>query len=272
MSAACPPHPACFLFLVDQSGSMADRLSGSKESKAKLVASWLNHELSSLTMRAVSVDRVKDWCYIGVVGYGASVRSAFEGNLAGKYLVKTSEAAESPARVVPRMRRELGPDGQLVDMPFHVPIWIEPRSDGGTPMVAALETAEKILSEWVERNPLSFPPIVVNITDGQAADGDPFPVMERIRQIRTQDGSVLFFNTYLSDLVKLPIEWAASEQDLPGPYTRQLFRASSPLPDTLQEWLKVWGSPAPASGSLVLVITVASCRHSSWQWSAGAGT
>jgi Mg-chelatase subunit ChlD len=63
--------------------------------------------------------------------------------------------------------------GGLVDQTVKFPIWFDPVANGGTPMCAALGRATTILQGWLAQHPDCFPPIVINITDGEATDGDP---------------------------------------------------------------------------------------------------
>lgn len=61
--------PTAFLFVVDQSGSMADRMSSGK-SKAEFVSDALNRTLMNLIGRCTKSEGVRDYFEIGVIGYG----------------------------------------------------------------------------------------------------------------------------------------------------------------------------------------------------------
>jgi len=63
--------------------------------------------------------------------------------------------------------------GGLVEQKIRFPIWFDPVANGGTPMCQALMRAQDILRTWFAQHPGCFPPIVINITDGEATDGDP---------------------------------------------------------------------------------------------------
>ncbi len=93
-------NPTCFVFLLDQSGSMADQF-GSEHSqrKADFVADVVNRTLHDLVIRCTKTEEVRNYYYISIIGYGSSVGPAFSGNLAGKALVPVSEVAELPARI-----------------------------------------------------------------------------------------------------------------------------------------------------------------------------
>ena len=63
--------PTAFLFLVDQSGSMSDKMAGEK-TKAQFVADVLNRTLMNLVTRCAKSEGVRNYFDIGVLGYGGS--------------------------------------------------------------------------------------------------------------------------------------------------------------------------------------------------------
>jgi hypothetical protein len=102
-----------------------------------------------------------------------------------------------------------------------------------TPMCEAIAIAGSHVFEWTRAHPESFPPIIINITDGFVTDS-PFDGAsldewaERLTGIGTQDGQALLFNIFLApepNLVMLP----ATDAGLPSPGP-DLFRISSVLP------------------------------------------
>src|SRR5437667_1941737 len=96
-------NPTCFLFLIDQSGSMADVFPGEgAKKKADGVADAINKLLQTLVIRCAKEEGVRDYFHVGVIGYGSSVGPAFGGALSNQELVPVSEIANSPARVEER--------------------------------------------------------------------------------------------------------------------------------------------------------------------------
>jgi hypothetical protein len=61
--------PTAFLFLVDQSGSMDDKLPSSDRSKAGQVADVLNRTLANLITRCTKSEGTRNYFEIGVIGY-----------------------------------------------------------------------------------------------------------------------------------------------------------------------------------------------------------
>lgn len=225
-------NPSCFMFLIDQSGSMSDAGGGgeTKRSKAEGLADILNNLLRNLILRCAKEEGVRDFYDIGVIGYGATVGPALGGMLGGRHLVPVGEIAGSPARLDERTKKVEDGAGGLVDQKIKFPIWVNPVANGGTPMCHAFSEAHAILQAWLSQHANSFPPIVINITDGEATDGDPSSGADSIRQLSTRDGQVLLFNIHLSSQSATPIEFPNSERELPDNFAQLLFRISSPLP------------------------------------------
>jgi hypothetical protein len=76
---------------------------------------------------------------------------------------------------------------------------------------------------------------VINITDGEATDGDPGDAANSIKQLSSSDGEVLLFNLHTSSQRATPIEFPDSETELPDRFAQLLFRMSSPLPDYMRK-------------------------------------
>ena len=225
-------NPSCFLFLIDQSGSMADPFGAGESSRRKAdgVADAINRLLQNLVIKCAKEEGVRDYYHVGVIGYGAHVGPAFRGSLAGRELVPISEIGNTPARIEERTKKVDDGAGGLVDQSIRFPIWFDPVASGGTPMCQALGLAQRILQGWLAQHPACFPPIVINITDGEATDGDPSGAADAIRKLSSNDGEVLLFNVHLSSQRATPIEFPDTEAGLPDQFAQLLFRMSSPLP------------------------------------------
>jgi hypothetical protein len=227
-------NPTCFLFLIDQSKSMRGPIAGSPDrSKADAVAESINRLLYTLVLRCVMGQAVLDRFHIGVVGYGKEVRSGLGGPLAGRDLVPVSEVARSPLRVEQRVNRVPDGRGGWADQAVRMPVWFEPQAEGKTPMVAALDKATTLLAGFIAQHPACFPPLVINLSDGQPTDGNPEAPAARLRQLSSDDGEVLLFNLHLSSQPASPIEFPDNEFGLPDDAARRLFRMSGLLPPVM---------------------------------------
>jgi hypothetical protein len=227
-------NPTCFVFLLDQSTSMEDPIAaggeGTPKRKADAVADALNRLLFELSLKCAKEEGVRDYFHVAVIGYGARIGSAFGGELAGRDLVPLSQVADNPLRVEERAKKVPDGAGGLVETTARFPVWVDPVANGGTPMTQALGQAAALVERWVGERPGSFPPIVINLTDGESTDGDPAEPAARLRSLATADGSVLVFNLHVSAGQAAPIVFPASDANLPDDFARLLFGMSSPLP------------------------------------------
>lgn len=225
--------PTAFVFLIDQSTSMYDAVGDGKR-KQDVVADALNRLLYELAVKCAKEEGVRDYFHVAVVGYGATVGSAFSGELAGRGLTPLSEIADKPARVEARAKKVPDGAGGLVEESVQFPVWLDPVAHGGTPMCRALAHAESLVAGWVEKYPGSFPPIVLNLTDGESTDGDPAPAAAKIRAQATADGAALLFNLHVSSSDAAPVVFPDDDAGLPNAYARALFEMSSLLPDHMR--------------------------------------
>jgi uncharacterized protein YegL len=123
--------------------------------------------------------------------------------------------------------------GGLVEQPIRFPVWFDPMAHGATPMCQALTLAHEVLARWLPQHPNSFPPIVINITDGEATDGSPAAAAAALRELASSDGNVLLFNIHLSSKGARPIEFPDSAANLPDQYAKQMYELSSTLTPTM---------------------------------------
>jgi hypothetical protein len=222
-------NPSCFLFLIDQSGSMADVFpSEAAKKKADGVADAINKLLQTLVIRCAKEEGVRDYFHVGVIGYGSSVGPAFSGTLSSKELVPISEIANSPGRVEERTKKVDDGAGGLVDQKVRFPIWFEPTTGGGTPMCQALGQGKAILQRWLGQHPNGFPPVAIHITDGESTDGDPSQAMRDLTALSSSDGNVLLFNLHLSSNPSaVSTAFPDSAAQLPDQFSRMLFDGAS---------------------------------------------
>lgn len=224
------PTPSAFLFVIDQSGSMDEKME-SGQSKSQFVADVLNKTLYQLIIRCTRADGVRNYFDVGVVAYGGSgIRSGFGGELASGFLHPLSDIERNPLRVEERSKRVPDGAGGLVDQSVKFPVWFDPISNGGTPMCDALRKTAEVMVQWCDGHQKSYPPTVIHVTDGQSTDGDPEQIGEHLRMISTEDGQCLLFNLHIDTSGAQAIIFPAAEAGLPDVYSRLLFRMSSPFP------------------------------------------
>jgi hypothetical protein len=223
-------NPAAFLFLVDQSGSMDEKMSTGK-SKAEFVADALNRTIYTLIVNCTKSDGVRDYFDVGVIGYGQrGAAFGLGGSLSGKLFHPISALELSPLRVEDRKKLVDDGAGGVLERLVKFPVWFEPTAGGGTPMCAALTKAAEGLVDWCNTRPNGYPPTVVHLTDGASTDGDPEPIAGAVKQIATADGECLVFNAHISTLAGNGIPFPFDPSVLPDHYAKQLFNMSSELP------------------------------------------
>lgn len=249
-------RPGCIVFLLDRSDSMSRRWEGDL-TLAQGAASAINGILRELCLRAQKGPGVTFHYFdIGMFGYGVrpvaggeGVESAFGGPLAGRALVPLPELRENPIGVREVASLDAGAP------PSRAPVWVEPMQGYRTPMCEAIAVAGQHVFEWAQAHQESFPPIVINITDGIVTDS-PFEEAgleewaRRLAGITTLDGPALLFNVFLAPEpgeIVLP----AKGDGLPSPGP-DLFRISSVLPPPMVRTAQTFGlTPAPGARGFV---------------------
>jgi hypothetical protein len=221
--------PTCIVFLLDQSASMSGEFGVTGLTKARGAVDAINRHIAELVLKCARGDGVRDYFHIAVIGYGSDVGSA--SFLIGDGFVKISWLTSHVLKIEEREVRQSDGSGQYFNVRAKYPIWFEPQAYSDTPMCAALGLAIDLVEKWVKTNEQSFPPIVINITDGESTDGDPRDFANRLRSLSTIDGNVLFLNCHISGEKKAPILFPSNENDLPfNRLARELFQMSSELP------------------------------------------
>ena len=237
-------NPTCFVFLLDQSASMQDQIgSGEGQRKCDAVADALNRLMSELAIKCAKEEGIRDYFHVAVIGYGANVAPALAGPLAGRELVPLSEIAASPARLEVRGKKIPDGAGGLIDEDVRFPIWVDPVANGGTPMSNAFSRAQSIVSAWLAAHPGCFPPVVLNLTDGESTDGDPSHAAKGVRQLASTDGETLVFNLHVSTNGGPAISFPDNDTMLPNQYAKLLFGLSSVLPDGMRTYIQQQGFP-----------------------------
>lgn len=248
-------NPCAFVLLIDQSYSMCEEIEdnrGGIKSKAEHLSLIVNQFLDEIILTCQKTDFIKDYFEILIIGYGKEdedgnyeniVEIAWEGKLKNKTWVSVNELRNGSIRketVTVANLKKFGPR----EIQQEVNIWIEPIYGGNTPMKGAFELCHTYVEEWVDNNPNCFPPMVFNITDGEANDIEDYSELieaaDKIKNLGTNDGKTLLFNLLLSEnssnLKEFPI---LNERHLfeSKEYEVTLFDISSTIPTNLKKLL-----------------------------------
>jgi hypothetical protein len=228
-------NPTCFVFVIDQSTSMADQFGGEGVGrKSDFVADVVNRTLHDLVIRATRTEEIRNYYYIAVFGYGGSVQPSLSGALNGRDLVPIAELADNPARIDNRTKKVSDGAGGLVEQQVKFPIWIEPTTGGGTPMCQGLTLVHDVVERWTVEHPNSFPPTILHLTDGESTDGDPSSIGTKIGSLKTSDGLALLYTCHVSSAHGAKIEYPSQPNSLPDSFAKTLFAMSSALPDSFR--------------------------------------
>jgi hypothetical protein len=236
--------PSAFLFLIDQSGSMGAPFgrpdkSGKTLAKAEVVADALNATLEEVINRSSREEGIRDFFEVGLIGYGASSTAEFcwEGSLAGQQMIPLSEVKKFAN--VQSIEEENVVRGKIVKETLEHRVWLSPCAVGQTPMRGALELARNVLEDWIERHQDSYPPIVINITDGAATDvksnAELLNAAQDIRNLSNRNRSnVILVNCHISERSEVGVVFPSRAEELPeDPYAQALFQMSSVLPSQM---------------------------------------
>lgn len=229
-------QPALLVLLIDQSFSMLEPWAETEQSKAAALAAAVNNLLGNAVLLCSRGDEeIYGYFDIGVLGYGQTVGPVLHGTDGEHVLLSIEQVADHPLRVDTVTRRVPDGAGGLVPVQQKMPIWLDSAANGATPMTAAFTAIEPVVESWCAAHGSSFPPIVINVTDGMSTDGQPRDVVNRIRQLGTDDGRALVFNLHLSGIPNKPVRFPTSAAGLTDPNAAMLCDLSSELPPSFLE-------------------------------------
>ncbi len=231
-------HPTTFVILIDQSGSTKERIvyAGAEMTKSRAISLIASSFIDELLYRARREGGTRDYYDIAVLGYsgdGVSSLVSSEGEF-----TTPSRLAASAVRTEKIARERMLPSGRSVVAVTEQNIWIPEKAAGVTPMYGALGKALSLVEWWCrqKRGRESYPPTVINITDGEASDctgDDVRTIAAQIRATGTSDGATILMNIHLARAGEgaMPVLFPSSLQELPEiRYARLLWDISSEMP------------------------------------------
>ena len=214
-------NPGLIVLVLDDSGSMADKLKGTSDAKCQWNERYFGIILKELLARSTEVKGdgvvVKPRYHLYVVQYGSSPQVWGNGELDIERAVASYTKAGN----------SLGLNGRL----------------GGTDAAAAMQTAYRYLQTAVadERFRDSFPPMVFHLTDGMSHT-DAQPAVESIRQLATSDGNVLVVNAFIGTQTSLGYDapenfpgYVDAAEAGPSSDNIRLFSMSSEAPECIRQ-------------------------------------
>ena len=219
-------NPGCIVILVDQSYSMSEDWGA--ETKAKEAALAVNRILEELVIAGRAGEVIRDRCHVSVIGYGNQVEQVVNGMI--------SEVASSVIEFKKVKKSIPNGAGGIVPVEVEVPVWLQPEANNGTPMHEAFERAAEIVQRWCDDKLDGFPPIVINVTDGDANYPDlTTDAAKKVMNLHTTDGDVLIFNIHIANNKRQVIFPPSTAQFAGDGLAEFLFNISSVLPESLRE-------------------------------------
>ncbi len=201
-------------------------------SKSQLAADALNKTLYDLALNACMKDgRAVDRINIGAYYYSSGrVRWAIDTLPEGKGWSPARDWVNGFHHIE---KVVISSDGDQ-EIEQEIPIWFFPQATGDTPMLGAMRKAADVVGRHVSEHPDSYPPIVINISDGEPTDGDWSEVKQAasgITDCATNDGGSLLLNIQITEHSHSPLVFPRM-QSVQGCPEEVIFMAemSSELP------------------------------------------
>lgn len=235
-------HRMAFIIAIDQSSSMSQRLTFSSRqcTKAEAVSIITARLIDELIARARRDDQVRNYYDVALLGYsGDRVYSLLGEKI--EFMPVTMLAERRPTEELFSSERVL-PSGECRIFTERVAMWVPPKAGGSTPMYELLLCVTDMVERWCRepQNRQSFPPIIFNITDGEATDATPEMVLqaaENLKAVATEEGNVLLVNIHLSSepsvkAMLFPSPDELSEEDA---VACRLAKMSSVVPEVMHK-------------------------------------
>jgi hypothetical protein len=226
--------PGLLIILIDQSGSMLSKYEGN-DSKTVFATKAVNRVIDNIIQKNFDGESPKNRCFITVIGYNNDAKELCSGYL--------KDLDAHPLRRDSIKKKVSDGAGGIVEVETLMPIWVEPiRHDGTTNMKGAFELSKAIIERWINDNPDSPAPVIINISDGapyynhkEIADcmKETAEVARDIMNISVADGNVLIFNALIRES-GLRREFPTSLDECPTDEAQFLYSISSFVPDAYQ--------------------------------------
>ena len=220
---------ALVVVLLDR--SLADPNAGDTHSAFSRLCEHANDLISKISKKASGqID-------IAIVSYGqdavgdVEVRSAWEGNLAGRRIVRDSELASGALRVEEVETQVPNGVGGVMTIPIRKSIFVELEPTLSTSPIVAFETVRSILDEWVSQHRAAcVSPLIVHLTRGRQSPSEMDTAVAQIQSAEPNQQINLYHLIATEDPHPSQF-YLESELELQTPELRHLWTLTSPLLD-----------------------------------------
>ena len=238
-------HRAAIVIAIDQSCSMSGQmvLHGVSLSKAEVVSMVVGQLIDELIMRSNRDSEYRHYYDIAIVGYSGDRVYSLIGDELKFYPITILAGQDVPRTTYIFSYSTFDNDGTLFQE--DVSLWVRANAQGATPMYKMICRITSLVADWCSReeNRDSFPPLVFNVTDGEASDASYDMLRSAARNLRstgTNDGNTLFMNIHISsdtrhDSIIFP---SINEVPLSIRHAHLLMDMSSTMPEQLHHYIK----------------------------------
>lgn len=196
-------HRAAIVIAIDQSCSMSGLMTqyGVTLSKAEVVSMVVGELIDELIMHSNRDGGYRHYYDIAIVGYSGDRVYSLIGDELMFYPITILAGRDVPRTTYAFCYDTLASNDCLFQK--EVSLWVDAKAQGATPMHKMICCVTDLVAEWCSReeNRDSFPPLVFNVTDGEASDASYDMLRCAARNLRntgTNDGNTLFMNIHIS--------------------------------------------------------------------------
>lgn len=213
-------NPCLLIYMLDESESMGDKFGNSNNTKAQELCNAINNVIFDLGLKCMKNGEIRNRFEVAMFSYGnKNITSGWKGNLKGKFLHTISNIFMN-----------------VLDDSQDKPIWITPNASGGTPMKAAFENVKLLCDDWIKwgrHKQDCHPPIIINVTDGEATDDDSNftgirKAVKCIQDLYTDYGHCIVLNVHISGRTSDKVIFPENQMST-DIIEKLLFEISTPL-------------------------------------------
>ena len=213
--------------------------------KMEAAALIANFAIDELVMRTTRAGNIRDYYDIAVFRYS---EDGIEPIIASEEdgLVHINTLHERVPQPVCYNIVQDEEDGAQSTIPIALHEWVTPQAYGMAPMYEALVHIKDLITKWCNDsfNRRSFPPIVINITDGCCSDAESAELIDIANEIQktgTKDGATLLVNIHLAneiDSTEYILFPPVCDLFSDDPDSQMLYEMSSILPTEMEHIIK----------------------------------
>jgi hypothetical protein len=209
-----------------------------KMEAASIIANFI---IDELTLRTTRGEEVRNYYDIMVIAYSGDGVEVVVGDEHGGMIGISHLVENTPQPKCYHINQECNQE-RGISTPITLHEWVSPKACGTTPIYEAFSHIKRVLSDWCDNphNRDSFPPLVINISDGGCNDADYNDIVDiakDIKELHTFDGSTLFVNIYLATdegQNNCSLVFPEEEETIADEQERLLYEMSSTLPEELE--------------------------------------